>query len=315
MIAGCSSGIEPLFALAFVKNVMDNTPLLYIDPYFEQVAKERGFHSKELMTKVAEHGSVQGLSEVPEDVRKVFVTSHDITPEWHIKAQAAAQANVENSVSKTINMPHNATVDDVRNAYMMSWEAGCKGVTIYRDGCKDMQVLNVGSKDPNKKVVVVTEHTIKPRKRPDVVSGTTPKVETGCGHMYVTVNNDADGEPFEVFAQIGKTGGCASAQTQAITRLASLALRSGVDPKEIANQLQGIRCPIPKMIKGGTILSCPDAIGKVLNGIDTTNSEVNATGNNHRGEMVGMGPDCGGVLKQEEGCATCQSCGFSKCGG
>jgi ribonucleoside-diphosphate reductase alpha chain len=314
MIAGCSSGIEPLFALAFVKNVMDNTPLLYIDPYFEQVAKERGFHSKELMTKVAEHGSVQGLSEVPEDVRKVFVTSHDITPEWHIKAQAAAQANVENSVSKTINMPHTATVEDVRNAYRMAFTLGCKGVTIYRDGCKDVQVLNVGSKDPNKKDAVA-EHTIKPRKRPAVVSGKTPKVETGCGHMYVTVNNDDAGEPFEVFAQIGKTGGCASAQTQAITRLASLALRSGVDPKEIANQIQGIRCPIPKMIKGVTILSCPDAIGKVLNGTDIANNEVNVTGNNHRGEVVGMCPDCGGVLKQEEGCASCQSCGFSKCGG
>jgi ribonucleoside-diphosphate reductase alpha chain len=325
MIAGCSSGIEPLFALAYVKNVMDNTPLVETNAAFEATAKALGFNSDELMRKVAEHGGIHDMDEVPVDVRKVFVTSHDIVPHWHVAIQAAFQSHVENSVSKTINLANSATRTDVREAYEMAWKTGCKGITIYRDGCKDTQVLYTGTKDPNKKPeVVAVEGTpevtvhIHPRKRPGVLHGETQKVGTGCGNLYVTVNQ-AEGRPVEVFAQMGKSGGCATAQTQAITRLASIALRAGVDSREIADQLTGIRCPAPQWDSGGMILSCPDGIGKVLDSLSGElpmgDKDAKLVNNSKRGDIVGMCPDCGHVLEFAEGCSVCKSCGFSKCGG
>ena len=322
MIAGASSGVEPLFALAYVKNVMDNTALVEVNPVFEDTAKRQGFHYDELMQKVAEHGSAKGVDGVPEEYQRLFVTSHDILPEWHARIQAAFQKYTDNAVSKTVNFANDATVEDVREVYTLAYQLGCKGVTIYRDGSKDKQVLYTGTQDPNAKQVqetVIPEPDfrlhLKPRPRPEMTTGQTLKIGTGCGNLYVTINEDEHG-PCEVFSQMGKTGGCASAQSEAVSRLASLAFRAGVEPAEVVDQLSGIRCPLPSWQKNGMVLSCPDGISKVLkkylgengNGDDTTKK---AGG---RGDIVGMCPDCGHVLEFLEGCAVCKSCGYSKCG-
>jgi len=156
IIAGASSGIEPLFAVSYMRNVM-GTELLEVNPYFEEMAKKRGFYSKELMVKIARSGSIQGIEEIPEDVRRVFVTSHDIAPEWHIRIQAAFQCHVDNAVSKTVNLPNDATLEDVRGIYFMAYEHGCKGITVYRDGSKSEQVLNIIPVPGEEKVTVSSE--------------------------------------------------------------------------------------------------------------------------------------------------------------
>ena len=258
MIADASSGVEPIFSLVYIKNVMDGEKLLYVNKYFEEIAKERKFYSKEIMEKISEKGSLQEIDEIPEDVKRVFVTAHDITPEWHIRMQAAFQEFVDNAVSKTINFPNYATKEDIYTSYMLAYQLGCKGVTVYRDGSRDEQVLNVGKK--------MREHDrtrIEPRHRPETTIGVTKKVNTGCGHLYVTINIDETG-PCEVFTQMGKVGGCASAQLEAIARLISLALRSNVKVESIVKQLRLIRCPAPMWSKGKKIHSCADAIANAL---------------------------------------------------
>jgi ribonucleoside-diphosphate reductase alpha chain len=319
MIAGASSGVEPLFALAYVKNVMDNTALVEVNPMFEESAKLHGFYYDELMQKIAEHGSVKAVDGVPEEYQRLFVTSHDIKPEWHTRIQAAFQKYCDNAVSKTVNFANHATVEDVREVYTLAYQLGCKGVTIYRDGSKDMQVLYAGTSGPKQEVVVpepAFHVNIKPRPRPEITSGSTFKIGTGCGNLYITINEDEHG-PCEVFSQMGKTGGCASAQSEAVSRLASLALRAGVEPHEVMEQLTGIRCPLPSWQKNGMVLSCPDGMSKVLKKYlhDSGNGEADKPiSRNSRGDIVGMCPDCGHVLEFVEGCAVCKSCGFSKCG-
>ncbi|MFH1202591.1 MAG: vitamin B12-dependent ribonucleotide reductase [Candidatus Omnitrophota bacterium] len=325
IIAGpCSSGIEPIFAVSYYRNVMDNDKLVEVDPVFEEVAKERGFYSRELMSKVAEKGSIKDLKEIPEDIRRVFVTAHDIAPEWHIRMQAVFQRYTDNAVSKTVNFPENATVEDVRQVYMSAYKLGCKGATIYRDRSRDEQVLNIGRKEQKTEIDKIT-----PRPRPEVINGTTTKVPTGCGNLYVTINSDEEGRPFEIFTQMGKAGGCAASQLEAIGRLVSLALRSEIEVKSIIDQLHGIRCPSPSWEKGVRIFSCADAMARVIEKRLLNNkqkeSEVNQeiesllkseehlVHSAHRGNIVGVCPDCGGALRHEEGCIKCHGCGFSKC--
>jgi ribonucleoside-diphosphate reductase alpha chain len=144
IIAGCSSGIEPIFAVCFIRNVMDNTELLELNPHFEKVAEERGFYSDELIHRIAKEGSVQHIEEIPEDVRRVFITAHEVSPEWHVRMQAAFQRYVDNAVSKTVNFANSATQQDVEKVFMLAYELGCKGITVYRDGSREEQVLNVG---------------------------------------------------------------------------------------------------------------------------------------------------------------------------
>jgi len=327
IIAGpCSSGVEPIFALSYYRSVMDNTKLVEVDPVFEEIAKERGFYSKELMNKIAKEGSIQKIKEIPEDIRRVFVISHDISPEWHIRMQAAFQKYTDNAVSKTVNFSNAAIVEDVRKAYLLAYELDCKGITIYRDGSRDEQVLNIGSKE--KKLAVLSK--VAPRPRPEVTIGTTTKVATGCGNLYVTINVDEDNKPFEVFTQIGKAGGCAASQLEAVGRLVSLALRSGVEIKSIVDQLRGIRCPSPSWERGKRIFSCSDAIARVVEirlcdkpastkAQQKTQAERTPEIEQHISQkrasttIVGMCPDCGSALRHEEGCVKCQSCGFSKC--
>jgi len=327
----CSSGIEPLFAICYFRNVMDNTKLVETDSVFEEVAKEQGFYTPELMQKIAEAGSIQPISEIPEDVKKVFVTAHEISPEWHIRMQAVFQKYTDNAVSKTINFPHSATEEDVGKAYALAYQLGCKGITVYRDGSREDQVLNISKTEKTTSLKMANEMgmdgSIEPRPRPEVTTGTTSRVQTGCGNLYVTVNDDSEGNPFEVFTQMGKAGGCAASQLEAVGRLVSLALRSGIDAKTVSEQLRGIRCPVPSWDKGTRIFSCADAVSRVLEkrvaekaskvpvplGVQGQNERVAITKSASRINMVGVCPDCGSPLHHEEGCLKCYGCGFSRC--
>ncbi len=308
IIAGCSSGIEPLFALSFVRNVMDNEQLFEVNPYFEEVANERRFYSRELMDEIAKSGSIKKIKQIPKDIRDVFVTAHDVSPEWHIRMQAAFQKYTDNAVSKTVNLPHDATADDVMKVYNLAYELGCKGVTIYRDGSKENQVLSFSRKEKrgNKFLTVVKE-------RPEILTGFTTKVKTGYGHLYVTVN-EYDGKPFEVFATIGKSGRSTTAKTEAIGRLVSLALRSGILVDDIVDQLKGISGEHPVFVNGGLVLSIPDAIARML---ERRYMSADAVKANHKTEYSLMGekcPECGQTVSFEEGCILCHFCGFNKCG-
>jgi ribonucleoside-diphosphate reductase alpha chain len=313
---------------------MDNDKLVEVDPVFEEIAKERGFYSRQLMEKIAEKGSLHGIEEIPQDIRNIFITAHEVTPEWHIRMQAVFQKYTDNAVSKTVNFHNNAAIEDVHKVYMLAYESGCKGVTIYRDGSREEQVLNVGRQDKDKEEAKKIEiGKIGPRPRPEVTIGTTTKVATGCGNLYVTINTDEEGKPFELFTQMGKAGGCAGSQLEAVGRLVSLAFRSGIDVKTIIEQLRSIRCPSPSWEKGVRIFSCADAIARVIekrlaNGQAEERAEVLSQISkseeqleNHiavrstpsGGNIVGVCPDCGGALRHEEGCIKCYACGFSKC--
>ncbi len=311
IIAGCSSGIEPLFALSYVRHILDGDELLEVNPYFEEVARGEGFYSTDLMKELATRGSIRAMDgAVPEWVKKVFVTAHDIGPEWHVKMQAAFQRSTHNAVSKTINFPHTATREDVSRAYTLAYQLGCKGITIYRDRSKDAQVLNIPAETETQ------ESRLEPRKRPRVTRGITEKVTTGCGSIYVTVNFDEYGI-CEVFSSLGKAGGCASAQLEAISRLISLALRSGMDVAAIVKHIRGIRCPSIAWDQGHAILSCPDAIASVLerqiNG-NITDESKRTTSPAVAVQLGGQCPECGGMLVYQEGCQICHGCGYTKCG-
>ncbi|WP_300673166.1 vitamin B12-dependent ribonucleotide reductase [Desulfoluna sp.] len=310
ILAGCSSGIEPVFALSYVRRVMDGDELMEGNPIFEAMAKARGFYSEELMARIAKQGSIAHMAEIPEDVRRVFVTAHDISPEWHIRMQAAFQNHTDNAVSKTVNLPREATVDDVRAIYDMAFDLCCKGVTIYRDGSKTGQVLSVSDQGGDKGVSTPLPQVLE---RPELLEGFTSRVRTGMGQLYVTVT-EMEGRPFEVFATIGKSGKSTTAKTEAIGRLISLALRSGVEVDEIINQLKGICGEHAVFQKGGRVLSIPDAIGRVL---EKRYMKGDSLSNGKKPEATFLGdlcPDCGGNVTHEEGCVTCHLCGYTKCG-
>jgi ribonucleoside-diphosphate reductase alpha chain len=308
IISGCSSGIEPLFALSFVRRVMDNDELMEVNPHFERVAREKGFYSDDLMDAVAKSGSIKEFEEIPQEVRDVFITAHDVSPEWHVRMQAAFQKYTDNAVSKTVNLPREATVADVRRVYELAYELNCKGVTIYRDGSKENQVLSVSENDQSEQSFMAAV-----RERPDTLPGFTTKMMTGMGNLYVTVT-EYNGRPFEVFATIGKSGRSTTAKTEAIGRLVSLALRSGVDVDKIVEQVKGIGGEHPVFQEGGLVLSIPDAIGRVLEKRylkGNNNPKINGYGNSLVG---GVCPECRQTISYEEGCATCHFCGYSKCG-
>jgi len=320
IIANCSSGVEPLFAVSYVRTVMDNDRLIEVNPLFEDIAVKRGFYSRELMSLIAEHGSVHGIDDVPADVQGAFVTAHDIAPEWHIKMQAAFQKYCDNAVSKTVNFESDATADDVRHVYDLAYTLGVKGVTIYRDGSKAGQVLTTGKTAKTASdadAVGVRAGEIEPRERPLITVGRTEKIQTGCGNLYVTVNWDEQGM-CEVFTQMGKSGGCASSQSEALSRMISVSLRAGVDPEALVKHLRGIRCPSPTWAEGGKVLSCADAVGIVMEHaveyMSTGSAATSVSKNVDRlDNLSGACPECGGSLEHESGCAVCRSCGFSKC--
>jgi len=274
-------------------------------------------------------GSIANFKEFPEEMREVFATAHDITPVDHIKMQAAFQKYVDNAVSKTVNFPHSATAKDVEDVYMLAYKKGCKGVTVYRDGSREEQVLSTGKGDTKTEQKEQVPVKITPKKRPHVIKGCTRLLKTGCGNLYVTINEDENGKPFEVFTNIGKAGGCAASQSEAIGRLISLSLRSNIEPEEIVQQLKGISCHQPSWNEGGKVLSCSDAIAKALekyyhaaSGGDKGNGhskdhawapEKSQTFWGADAMLIGACPECGGAVEHEGGCAICRNCGFTKC--
>lgn len=305
IIAGCSSGIEPLFGLSFTRNVMDGDELIEVNPYLEMVARKGGFFSKDLMERVAEEGTLKGIEEIPADVREVFVTAHDIGPEWHVKMQAAFQKYTDNAVSKTVNLPRDATRADVLKIYNLAYELGCKGVTLYRDGSKDRQVLSFNKGNDN------NDFHSGIKDRPETVAGFTTKIKTGLGNLYVNVT-EYEGRPFEVFAIIGKSGNSTTAKTEAIGRLVSLALRSGIRVDDIVEQLKGIGGEHPVFQKDGLVLSIPDAIGQVLENryLKGEGKKVPRKEKSLKGEIC---PECSGPITFEEGCMACHFCGYTRC--
>ncbi|MBO19238.1 MAG: ribonucleoside-diphosphate reductase, adenosylcobalamin-dependent [Chloroflexi bacterium] len=328
IIAGASSGIEPLFALSYVRNVMDNTKLVEGNPYFEAVARQEGFYSEELMEDLARTGSLEHL-DIPQWVKDVFRVSHDIEPDWHVKMQGAVQKYVDNSVSKTINFPSDATVDEIAGAYMLAYELGCKGITVYRDGSKSGQVLSTGETGKTEEEAA---DFLTPRQRPQSIRGVTERVRTGHGNMYVTINFDEADTPFELFGNLGKAGGCDSAQLEAISRLVSLALRSGIEPNTVIEQLRGITC-CPAWDEGTLVRSGPDAVALALERhtgeahaqAEATELQLkftpqvvgNGNGNGHgRGNEILNArkcPECNTPVIFEEGCMKCVACGWNKC--
>ena len=308
IIAGCSSGIEPLFALSYTRNILDGAQLVEVHPYFEEVARREGFYSEELMKRLAEGAKLRDMDGVPDEIKRLFVTAHEIQPEWHVRMQAAFQKSTDNAVSKTVNFPQQATKEDIAKVYMLAYEEGLKGITIYRDRSREGQVLTTGKKEEKAEGAGLT-----PRRRAKLTTGITEKVTTGCGNIYVTVNSDEEGI-CEVFSHLGKSGGCASAQLEATCRLISLALRSGVDVASVVRQLRGIRCPSIAWEEGKSVLSCADAIASVLEK-HTTGYEGKPRLEDYgvTKNLAGQCPDCGNLLAYQEGCFVCHSCGYTKC--
>ncbi|MGD0275103.1 MAG: vitamin B12-dependent ribonucleotide reductase, partial [Syntrophales bacterium] len=306
IIANASSGIEPIFAISFVRQVLDNDILIEVHPQFERIAKERGIYSEPLMKKIAEHGSIQGMDDIPVDVRNIFVTAHDITPEDHIRMQAAFQKHTDNAVSKTVNFPQTATIEDVRKVYELAYQLDCKGVTIYRDRSRDRQVLSTveTTEEPQAKGKKVF------RDRPSTLKGWTYRMQTGCGPLYVTVNEDEDGL-FELFTTMGKAGGCAASQSEAIGRMVSLAWRSGIQPVKVIKQLLDISCHSHSGFGENKVLSCADAVAKAIQTHLSSNGMVEKIEKTPL--YKGACPECGGRLEHEGGCQICHSCGYSEC--
>lgn len=328
IIAGVSGGVEPVFAYAYVRNVMDQTELTETNSILRKVLEQRGLYSDALMHKIAKAGSLAHIEEIPEDIKRVFVAAHDISPAWHIRMQAAFQRHTDNAVSKTVNFAQSATKEDVAEVYLLAWKLGCKGVTIYRDNSRDAQVLNVGTEKERRDAAAGDGVVgISPRKRPAVMRGFTEQVRIGCGKLYVTVNYDDEGI-CEVFTNTGKHGGCPS-QSEAVGRLTSLSLRSGIKMEDVVRQLKGIRCPSTIRQHGLQVLSCPDAIAKVLRQADRAIREekgripavsMKGSGEEASAEItydaakMKFCPECGSAVVHEGGCVVCPECGFSKCG-
>ena len=298
IIAGTSSGIEPIFAIAQVRRVLEGKSLSEINPLFVEIAKKEGFYNKNLIEDISEGRSIQDIKTVPDNIKALFKTSHEISPEQHIKIQAAFQKFTDNAVSKTVNFSSEALRGDIAKVYLLAHKNGCKGVTIYRYGSRDQQVLSIGAENRD-------SVKIAPRPRPERTVGTTERIKTGCGKLYVTINSDDKGM-CEVFAQMGKTGGCASSQIEAAGRLISLALRSGIKVEAVIKQLTGIRCPSPAWQNGEMVLSCPDAIARVLK--NKTNFSLIESG-----AMIGFVLNVTALSHHQEGCIVCHSCGYSRC--
>ncbi len=304
MIADASSGIEPIFALAYYKQVLDGKRLPYVYERLFNILKEKGVYTEQLAQKIIDNrGSLVGIEEIPDDIKKVFVTAMDISYKAHIDIQAAFQKYTDNAVSKTINMANSTSVDDVKEAYDYAYEKGLKGITVYRDGSRQEQVLVVPKKEEKGHTDIFT--------RPVVLNGFTEKVKTSRGTLYVTVNTES-GKPIEVFANIGKSGGDISALSEAIGRLISIALQNGVHVKSIINTLISITGAQPIWNNGRLIKSVPDAIAQILR-----DHFLNGTGKEVKEPKKVTGeecPECGSPLEIVEGCAVCRNCGYSRCG-
>jgi ribonucleoside-diphosphate reductase alpha chain len=385
IIAGCSSGLEPLFAVAFMRN-QAGVMMPDVNDDFVAIARKEGWYSEALMEKIARDGRVD-FDEVPKRWQRVFVTANQIAPQWHMRMQAAFQQHCDSAISKTTNFAHTATVDDVRKIYEMAYELRAKGVTVYRDGSRDNQVLSTGATEKakaereggstsEKRAVgelagqlaeanaeierlkralydaeAENANRRAKRSRPDALKGTTRRMETPLGTMYVNITEDDRGQPFEVFITLGKAGGAAMADVEAMGRLISLALRSGIPIEAVYRQLRGIASDRPIGLGPNKVLSVPDAIGiaielwarekqgiqqelipdagpKSAGGVPAREQISAPTAGSSGGEQqafafdqngynesfMGTCPDCGSQLEYAEGCVKCHVCGFSECG-
>lgn len=370
IFAGCSGGIEPLFAVAFMRNQAGSL-MPDVNPDFVRLAREQGWYSEELMERIASEGHIH-FQEVPEEIQRVFVTAHDITPEWHVRMQGAFQEHTDSAISKTTNFPHEATPDQVREIYELAFRLGAKGVTVYRDGSRPEQVLSTGKtgkggeseeaeaqrRELEQEVADAREenHRLRgeieglkseleerdrtaaaarqKRQRPAMLRGRTMKMNSPLGDIYVTINEDDHGRPFEVFCTLGKAGGAAFADAEAMGRLMSLALRSGVPISAIRDQLRGISSDRAVGVGPNKVLSAPDAIGQAIeryleeqagvqeelpihapapSGTKAQAAPARYTGTHEH--FMGSCPECGsGQLAYEEGCVKCHICGYSECG-
>lgn len=299
LIAECSSGIEPVFALAYRRKAFDNDTLIYVNSYLEEALARLGEPSALVLDQVLASGTLAD-ADVPRQLKEIFVTAHDIPFREHVEMQAAFQKYTDNAVSKTINLPNSATTDDVEQAYLLSYGSGCKGITIYRDRCKETQVLYHGTETAD---APAPAEPRKPRKRPANLVGTTVKIRTSFGNLYLTLNH-FEGKPFELFATLGKSGKDTQAHTEALGRLISLALRSGVQVREVIEQLKGIGGSQPIFEGDGIVLSLPDAIAQGLE---------RAMGETVEIKKDDMCPSCGAPTIHAEGCVRCVSCDYSKC--
>ena len=320
IIAGVSSGIEPLFALAFTRHVMDDDQLLEVNDIFRRQTEREGCYSEDLMRRIAEVGHIRDDDPVPPHIRHVYRTSHQIEPYHHVAMQAAFQRHTDNAVSKTINFPEHAAPEQIRAAYLQAWELGCKGITVYRDGSKDRQVLTAGAPANTAPTVETAPPPAVKRPRPKEVSGTTYRIRTGHGNAYITVNRDDNDQPLEVFANIGKAGACDDVVMHSLTRIVSLALRSNVPVEEIVDQIRGNTC-CPVWDQGELVKSAPDDVGVALGyamGLSPQDRDGNpehedisftqAVSRNRR-----RCPSCNGWAYRQSGCLSCYSCGWSEC--
>ena len=375
IFAGCSGGIEPLFAVAFMRNQAGSL-MPDVNPDFVRIAKAQGWYSEELIERIANEGHVH-FPGVPLEIQRVFVTSHDIVPEWHVRMQAAFQEHTDSAISKTTNFSQEATQHDVREIYELAFSLGCKGVTVYRDGSRPEQVLSTGKTAQTGESAEATAQRVEleqeladareelhrlhgeleeangelterdrtaaaarqKRQRPPMLKGRTLKMNSPLGDMYVTINEDDAGRPFEMFCTLGKAGGSAFAHAEAMGRLMSLALRSGVPITSLRDQLRGISSDRAVGVGPNKVLSAPDAIGQAIEryleeqaGIQEElpiqlpapvaqlgpESQTAPAPKEYHGlhdHFMGSCPDCGsGQLAYEEGCMKCHVCGYSECG-
>ncbi len=300
MIADCASGCEPYFSIVMIKNVMDGDRLLMVNKLFERVARAEGFYSAELMEKVASSGTVIGHREIPKRWQEIFRTAQDISPESHIRMQGILQQHgVDSSISKTINLPSSATQEDVRTSYMLGFELGCKGLTVYRDGSRDHQVLNTMAASPDKTATVGADGLVQKATLPDVLSAKRYRLkDINQETIYLIVCFDEDEKPMEVFAKFPFDNRVdlkdKSTMWTTTCRLVSLALRYQIPMGEIIKQLDR---------SSGHMLDLPAQLGKLLK------SFMAATQHG----FASICPECQGKLVFEEGCEVCRDCGYSKC--
>jgi ribonucleoside-diphosphate reductase alpha chain len=287
---------------------MDGTRMLDINPIFAARARELGFYSEDLMKQVAAERSIGQMNEIPDEIRALFLTAADVSPEEHIRMQAVFQEHCDSSVSKTINLPESADRNDVRTAFELAYRLGCKGVTVYRDNSRPDQVLASVSTKSREGETIALSPPAAVEERPTSLPGFTEKIRTGYGNLYVTVNTQ-DGRPFEVFAHIGKSGYSTMADTEAICRLISLALRSHVPIGQIIKQLRGIGGSSQVFSNGARVTSIPDAIAQVLE--RRFKDEAARTAVPH--QAAEMCPECGAAMKLDSGCYLCTFCGYSTC--
>lgn len=302
---GCSGGVEPIFSIIYEREALDGQKFWQLNPLVEKLGTDGHWLTASVRDQLAQGIPPREIPEIPRELAEVLVTAHEIASEWHVKIQAAFQKYMDNAVSKTVNLPADATVGDVDKVYRLAFERQCKGITVYRDGCRENQTIVAARRNTE---LAAPGLDVRPRVR--TTEGSTSKFRMGCGTLFVTVNNDEQGL-CEVFANLGKAGGC-PAQSEATCRAVSVALRCGVKPGVLIEQLKGIRCLSAISRKKGNsdvdVLSCPDAIGRALEQIVGPNPKPTIV------SLVGKCPDCGHPMRRDSRCKICDNCGFDKCG-